>query len=154
MKATSLPQPSTWPVLSVFRILGFFFSIVLHEVGARKSQPLAGTLLSPRKPFHRRMGPQAHSVGMLSPWQLFWLLAVQNSPPHTTAAWLTAALRKFKPRCWHCEKNRVRMQHSGTQQHINQKPCAVSEMLFREHFDEIGSCKYMMILKRIRRVCP
>lgn len=41
---------------------------------------------------------------MLSPWQLFWLLAVQDSPPHTAAAWLTAALRKFKLRCWRCGK--------------------------------------------------
>lgn len=158
MKATSLPQPSTWPVLSVFSILGFFFSpwsTVLHEVRARMSQPLAGTLLGSRKPFHRRMGPPGSQCRDVEPMTTVLTAgSTKQSTPHYCRVTHCGLKKMQAERCWHCERNRARMQHSGTQQHINQKPCAVSELLFREFFDEIGSCKYMMVLKRIRRVCP
>lgn len=58
-----------------------FFSIVPHATGVSMSQSPAVTLLGPRKPFLRRMGSPGSHRGELSPWQLFWLLAVRNSPP-------------------------------------------------------------------------
>lgn len=100
------------------------------------SQPPAVTFLDSRKPFYRRMGSPGSQRRDVEPLATVLTAgSTKQSTPHHC-------------RMTHCGHEKVqakmlsdivvqqdgghqmRMQHSGSQQHINQKPRAVSKMMF------------------------
>lgn len=100
-KATSTPCLPTWPALSIFRILGFF-SIVPQAAGATGSQATCGDIAGLPKPFHGRLGFPGSQCRDVEPTATVLTAgSTKRSPPHTTTVQLTAAVRMFKPRCWH-----------------------------------------------------
>lgn len=101
------PSPSSSPTaLSIFRALGCFLSLAPVEQGPVCLSHQRGHCWAPENHSLGEWVPQAHGIEMSSPWQLLWLLAVQNSPPHTPAAWLgsprKAQARMLTPGGGHC----------------------------------------------------
>ena len=159
MKATSLPCPPTWPILSIFRTLGFFLSIVLHEAGVRISWPPAVTMLDSREPFHKRMGsPGSQRRGVEPLATVLTAGGTKQSTPHhccmahcghqeVQTKMLTLLCIKMAGIRWEC--NIQDPNCTSVRSPVQFPRCCFGELL-----DEIGNCKYMMTLKRISRVCP
>lgn len=130
-------QPPAWPILSIFRMLGFFFRVVLPEVGTRMSQPPAGTLLDPRKPFCGRMGSPGSQCRAVEPMTTVLTAGSteQSTPHHCRVTHCMWPKETSSPDADIVMKkdggHRVRMQHSGPQGHGGQRPGAVSGMLFQ-----------------------
>lgn len=100
------------------------------------SQPPKVALLDSNTPFHKRMGSPGSQCRDVEPMATVLTAGSTKRSPHTPLP--HDALRPKESSSHDADVvvqkdggHRVRMQHSRSQQHVNQKPCAVSKMSFQ-----------------------